>query len=64
MVLELIYVCVRVCTFLKKPEETSVQVERKGKEEKKKKKKENRTLCHSFISYPLLAILFIFYKRF
>lgn len=47
-------VCVRVCTFLKKPEGSLVQVERKGI---RKEKKEEKTLCHglsailSWLSY-------------
>jgi len=45
---------------LKKPEETSVQVERKAKVIKEGKE----NLMSWFISYPVLAILFIFCKRF
>lgn len=63
MVLGLICVCVSlcVCSFLKKPEETSVQVERKGKETKKEGKDRHMS---KVISGPLLALLFIFCKRF
>lgn len=53
------WACAYVCTFLKKPEKTSVQVERKGKE---KKRKEKRFSCHG-LSVILSWLSYLYFVR-
>lgn len=60
MVLELICVCVCVHFF----EEARRNFSPSGEERKREKKEGKENPMSQFISYPFLAILFIFCKRF